>query len=61
MIGALALPEPGADDVLPHERTLPKAKSDRLALLRETRVNVDPIWGLTLGTGLTNRLERRHR
>jgi uncharacterized protein (DUF1015 family) len=59
VIGALALPGkavPGeaiADDVLPHERTLPKAKSDRLALLRATRANFDPIWGLTMSTGLT--------
>jgi uncharacterized protein (DUF1015 family) len=53
VLGALTLPEPGQDDVLPHERTLPKAKSDRLALLRAMRVNVDPIWGLSLGTGLT--------
>lgn len=53
VIGALALPEPGDDSVLPHERTLPKAKSDRLALLRAMRVNADPIWGLTLGAGLT--------
>jgi uncharacterized protein (DUF1015 family) len=58
VIGALTLPEPGDDDVLPHERTLPKAKSDRLALLRAMRVNVDPIWGLTLGSGLTALLER---
>jgi uncharacterized protein (DUF1015 family) len=57
VIGALTLPEPGADDVLPHERTLPKAKSDRLALLRAMRVNVDPIWGLTLGEGLTELLD----
>ena len=57
VIGALKLPERGDDDVLPHERTLPKAKSDRLALLRAMRVNVDPIWGLTLGSGLTALLE----
>jgi uncharacterized protein (DUF1015 family) len=57
VIGALGLPEPGADDVLPHERTLPKAKSDRLSLLRAMRVNVDPIWGLTLGSGLTALLD----
>jgi uncharacterized protein (DUF1015 family) len=57
VIGALALPEPGDDDVLPHERTLPKAKSDRLALLRAMRVNVDPIWGLSLSPGLTALLE----
>jgi len=56
VLGALTLPEAGDDDVLPHERTLPKAKSDRLALLRAMRVNVDPIWGLTLGSGLTTLL-----
>ena len=33
---------------MPHERTLPKAKSDRLELLRATRANLDPIWGLSL-------------
>ena len=39
--------------MLPHERTLPKAKSDRLELLRATRANLDPIWGLSLATGLS--------
>ena len=57
VLGALRLPEAGDDDVLPHERTLPKAKSDRLSLLRAMRVNVDPIWGLTLGSGLTELLD----
>ncbi|MGZ4756046.1 MAG: DUF1015 family protein [Acidimicrobiia bacterium] len=53
VIGALALPErAGEGDVLPHERTMPKAKSDRLALLRATRANLDPIWGLTPAAGL---------
>jgi uncharacterized protein (DUF1015 family) len=53
MIGALTLPpRAGEGDVLPHERTMPKAKSDRLALLRATRANLDPIWGLTPATGL---------
>ncbi len=48
IIGALTLPaRAGAGDVLPHERTMPKAKSDRLALLAATRANLDPIWGLT--------------
>jgi uncharacterized protein (DUF1015 family) len=52
VVGALALPaETGT--VLPHERTLPKAKSDRLALLRATRANLDPIWVLSLAAGLT--------
>jgi uncharacterized protein (DUF1015 family) len=53
VIGALALPAAaGEGDVLPHERTMPKAKSDRLALLQATRANLDPIWGLTPATGL---------
>ncbi|MBV8951684.1 MAG: DUF1015 domain-containing protein, partial [Actinobacteria bacterium] len=53
VIGALQLPEQGDDSVLPHERTLPKAKSDRLSLLRATRANFDPIWGLSLTAGLS--------
>jgi uncharacterized protein (DUF1015 family) len=57
VIGALRLPEPGDDSVLPHERTLPKAKSDRLSLLRATRANFDPIWGLSLTSGLSELLE----
>jgi uncharacterized protein (DUF1015 family) len=58
LIGALALPDDGdATGVLLHERTLPKAKSDRLSLLSAMRVNVDPIWGLSLAGGLTDLLE----
>jgi uncharacterized protein (DUF1015 family) len=57
VIGALTLPERDATDVLPHERTLPKAKTDRLSLLTAMRVNVDPIWCLTLRSGLTDLLE----
>ena len=54
VIGALGLPaEPGAGDILPHERTMPKARSDRLAILQSTRANLDPIWGVSLGEGLT--------
>jgi uncharacterized protein (DUF1015 family) len=56
VIGALRLPEAGDPSLLPHERTVAKAKSDRLALLRATRANVDPIWGLSLGAGLTELL-----
>jgi uncharacterized protein (DUF1015 family) len=56
VIGALAL-DHAEGDVLPHERTLPKAKSDRLELLRATRANLDPIWGLSLSVGLTRLLE----
>jgi uncharacterized protein (DUF1015 family) len=58
VIGALGLPVvPGGGTVMPHERTLPKAKSDRLALLRATRANLDPIWCLSPAAGLTDLLE----
>jgi len=54
VIGALGLAEPGAEsDILPHEQTLPKPKSDRLDLLRATRANLSPIWGLSMTKGLT--------
>ncbi len=54
VIGALGLAEPGQEsDILPHEQTLPKPKSDRLDLLRATRANLSPIWGLSLRHGLT--------
>lgn len=53
VIGALALSEPGEGGILPHERTTPKDKADRLELLRATRVNVSPIWGLSPAAGLT--------
>ena len=49
VIGALGI----GDDVLPHEETLPKPRSDRLDLLRATRANLSPIWGLSLTHGLT--------
>lgn len=51
VIGALGLEPPGAG-ILPHEETTPKAKTDRLELLRATRANLSPIWVLTPETGL---------
>lgn len=57
VLGALVLPDRIEDgQVLPHERTLPKAKSDRLDLLRATRANLDPIWGLCPTRGLSDTL-----
>jgi len=54
VIGALVLNADGeADDVLPHEETLPKARSDRLDLIRATRANLSPIWGLSPAQGLS--------
>jgi uncharacterized protein (DUF1015 family) len=57
VIGALGLEPPGEGDVLPHEHTTPKAKSDRLDLLRTTVANLSPIWGLSLAPGLSKLLD----
>jgi len=56
VLGALGIEAPGGD-VLPHERTTPKDKQDRLDLLRATRTNLSPIWGLSLARGLTQACE----
>jgi uncharacterized protein (DUF1015 family) len=57
VIGALGLEPPGTGDVLPHEHTTPKAKSDRLDLLRATTANLSPVWGLSLAGGLSKLLD----
>ncbi len=56
VIGALELWPPGAGQILPHEQTTKKAKSDRLDMLRSCRANLSAIWGLSLATGLTDLL-----
>lgn len=53
VIGALGIDAPGGSQVLPHERTMPKPKGDRLDLLRACEANLSPIWGLSLASGLT--------
>jgi uncharacterized protein (DUF1015 family) len=55
VIGALELSPPGTD-ILPHEHTTPKARSDRLDMLRSCRANTSAIWGLSLAKGLTDLL-----
>ena len=50
VIGTLTLEAGG---VLPHERTLPKAKSDRLELLRATRAQLRAHLGHSLTSGLS--------
>jgi uncharacterized protein (DUF1015 family) len=57
VIGALGLEPPGEGDVLPHEHTTPKAKSDRLQLMRATEANLSPVWGLSLASGLSKLLD----
>jgi uncharacterized protein (DUF1015 family) len=53
ILGALALSTPGEGDILPHERTTPKDRADRLDILRTTTVNLSPIWGLSPAEGLS--------
>ena len=56
VLGALEVVAEGAGGVLPHERTTPKASTDRLDLTRATRANLSPVWGLALAAGLTEAL-----
>ncbi|MDQ1402115.1 MAG: hypothetical protein QOG03_431 [Actinomycetota bacterium] len=56
VIGALELSGPDEGEILPHERTTPKDKADRLELLRSTQLNTSPVWGLT-PSPLTGRLQ----
>lgn len=52
VLGALQLEGFGTDSgVLPHERTMPGPKEDRLALLRALPVNVSPIYAIYRGKG----------
>jgi uncharacterized protein (DUF1015 family) len=52
ILGALVLEEPGTGDILPHEQTTTKDKADRLSLIRSTRINTSPIWGLSMAEGV---------
>lgn len=58
VVGALEVVDAGAGGVLPHERTTPKASTDRLDLTRATQANLSPVWGLSLTEGLTTLLEQ---
>lgn len=56
VIGALEVVDEGAPGVLPHEKTTPKDKTDRLDLTRATQANLSPVWGLSLTEGLSRLL-----
>lgn len=56
VLGGLEVVDAGAGGVLPHERTTPKASTDRLDLTRATQANLSPVWGLSLATGLAGLL-----
>jgi uncharacterized protein (DUF1015 family) len=57
VMGALKLSPPEDEEVLPHEKTLKKATSDRLELLRAVRANLDPVWALSPSPGLSELFE----
>ena len=54
-MGALVLEPPG-HGILPHEQTTPKAKGDRLELIRAVHANTSPIWCLCTEPGLVDAL-----
>lgn len=56
VLGALELSGPG-QDILPHEHTTAKDKTDRLSLLRACRANLSPIWVLSPARGLSSLLD----
>jgi len=56
VIGALEVVPEGGGGVLPHERTTPKASTDRLDLTISTEANLSPIWGLSRAAGLSDLL-----
>lgn len=49
IVAALELEELGAGGVFGHEKTRPGPKADRLALLRTTRANLEPLWFFASG------------
>lgn len=57
VMGALRIEAPDDPGVRPHERTTPKASTDRLELTRATRAQLSPVWGLSLAAGLTRALD----
>ncbi len=56
VLGGLQVVDVDAGGVLPHERTTPKASTDRLDLTRATEANLSPVWGLSLAAGLAGLL-----
>ena len=56
VVGALEVTHGEGAGVLAHERTTPKASTDRFDLTIATETNLSPVWGLALGAGLTELL-----
>ena len=53
ILGGLKLSPFGQGQVFPHEQTYPKAKADRLKLMRATNGQLSPIFGIYDDPGLT--------
>lgn len=57
VLGALEVVDDGSREVLAHERTTPKASTDRLELTRATHSNLSPVWCLSAYPGLSALLD----
>ena len=57
VLGAVHLSTLDEGEVLAHEHTTPKARADRLDLLRACRANLSPIWLLSPADGLSELCE----
>ncbi len=57
VLGALEVVDEGSGGVLAHERTTPKASTDRLELTRATHSNLSPVWCLSAYPGLSTLLD----
>ena len=57
VLGALEVVDEGSGEVLAHERTTPKASTDRLELTRATHSNLSPVWCLSAYPGLSALLD----
>jgi uncharacterized protein (DUF1015 family) len=57
VLGAIEVVDEGSPEVLAHERTTPKASTDRLELTRATHANLSPVWCLSAYPGLSALLE----
>ncbi|WP_045875629.1 DUF1015 domain-containing protein [Pseudofrankia sp. DC12] len=56
LVGAVALADPDAGIILPHENTMAGPVTDRLSLQQATRANLEPIFLLYEGGGDTSRM-----
>ncbi|WP_283132828.1 DUF1015 family protein [Rhizohabitans arisaemae] len=56
LIGAVGLADPAQGVILPHENVFPGPVADRLALMRTTEANLEPIFLLYEGGGETSRI-----